>query len=70
MKQRPIEELMGYAASPSNPPKGYGTIDKAVAVIKYRNERFQELDWPRSISYEEAAAMIEKEIIEKFGKPK
>lgn len=65
-----MKNLMSYAASMSNPPKGYGTIDKAVAVIQYRSERFKELDWPRSISYEEAAAMIEKEIIEKFGKPK
>ena len=65
-----MKNLMSYAASPSNPPKGYGSIENGLAVIAYRNERFKELDWPRSISYEEAAAIIEKEIIEKFGKPK
>lgn len=63
-------DLMSYAASQSNPPKGYGSIENGLAVAKYRSDRLVDLDWPRSISYEDAIVIVEREILEKFGAPK
>lgn len=64
-----MKNLMDYAASPTNPPKGYG-LEGGIAIARYRNERLNDMDWPRSISYEDAVKIIEKEILEKFGAPK
>ena len=70
MKKRSMENLMSHTASMSNPPKGYGSIKCGLAVARYRNQRLVELDWPRTISYEDAVTRIEAEILEKFGAPK
>ena len=63
-----MEALLSHAASQNNPPKGYG-LEGGIQVIKFRNELFQNLNWPAAISYEEAAAIVEAEVIKRFGKP-
>lgn len=60
--------VIQHAASPRNPPKGYGSIDKGIEVMTYRTQRecmykAQGIDWI------EAIRMSQKDAIDKYGEP-
>ena len=38
-KTRTMSNLMSYAASMKNPPKGYGSIEAGMKVAAYRSQR-------------------------------
>ena len=63
-----VSKLMSYAASLSNPPKGYGSIDKGLEVSKYRNSK---LDYytAQGHNYAQAATLAHKDVIAKYGEP-
>lgn len=60
--------LMNHAASLRNPPKGYGSIDAGIRVLKYRSER---LDHYKALGYDYAAAAVaaEHDVVATYGEP-
>lgn len=64
-------DVMSYAASNSNPPKGYGSISVGITVMSYRSERLKY--WKRllgvAVYTEECFVNAEKDVLTKFGKP-
>jgi hypothetical protein len=66
-----MKDLMRYAASMKNPPKGYGSITAGLAVASYRSERMKY--WKEKVgngSYtDEVFDIVEDEIVAKFGHP-
>lgn len=65
--RKPLD-LMKYAASPSNPPKGYGSIDKGCEVARYRISRLQ-MYRDQGYSYVDAVTQANKDTVSKFGEP-
>lgn len=59
--------LMSYAASQYNPPKGYGKIGLDVAF--YRGDR-QAYYKSQGHDYVTAATLAQKDVIKKYGEPK
>lgn len=59
---------LAYAASLRNPPKGYGSIDAGIRVLKYRSER---LDHYNGLGYDYAAAAVaaERDVLAMYGEP-
>lgn len=62
------KNIMDYAASFSNPPKGYG-LEIGLQAGKYRGEVISEV-MKEGKTFEEAAIIAERKVIEKFGQPK
>lgn len=60
--------VVKHAASPRNPPKGYGSIDKGVEVMKYRAKR---MDHYRALGndYVECAVKAQADVIAMYGEP-
>lgn len=59
--------LMSYAASQHNPPKGYGKIGLDVAM--YRGDR-QKYYKSKGDDYVTAATKAQEDVIKKYGAPK
>lgn len=60
--------VIKHAASPSNPPKGYGSIDKGIEVMVYRTGR-ERHHRANGVDWIEAIRLSQKEAIEKYGEP-
>lgn len=63
--------ISSNAASNANPPKSYGSLDKAFAVMRYRNAR---LDYhAKSIGdglyTQEVIKMAQEDVVVKYGEP-
>lgn len=60
--------VIQHAASPRNPPKGYGTIDKGIEVMVYRTgrERAYKAD---GVDWIEAIRLAQRDAIMKYGEP-
>lgn len=69
--KRSVKNLMGYAASAKNPPKGYGSIEAGMKVAAYRSKRMKY--WAKRIGNgkytEQVFANTENDVIAEFGKP-
>lgn len=65
------QNIMGYAASMKNPPKGYGSIESGMKVAKLRSERLSY--WAKQIGggkyTEDVFANAERDVIAEFGRP-
>lgn len=64
-----MKNLMDYAASMNNPPKGYG-LETGFKVAAYRSQRMKH--WAKKIGKGYCAEVfdkVEKDIIAKFGPP-
>ena len=63
-----VSNLLSYAASLSNPPKGYGSIDKGLEVSEYRCTR---LDYymAQGHNYAQAATLAHRDVIARYGEP-
>ncbi|MNC07133.1 hypothetical protein D3C76_165780 [compost metagenome] len=57
-----------YAASPRNPPKGYGSIDAGIAVMRYRSTRLG-LYQSQGLDYTQAATLAQRDVISVYGEP-
>lgn len=64
MKSR---NLMAYAASPSNPPKGY-PLSVAVEVLKFRSKLWKGLH-AKGLDIAEIETQISAKVLERFGPP-
>lgn len=62
-----INKLMQHAASPSNPPKGYGSISKGLEVAAYRSKLWDKHH--TRLGVVELHQLIDREVVKKFGKP-
>lgn len=66
-----MKNLMSYAASSRNPPKGYGSIEAGLTVMAYRSERLKY--WAKEIGNglytDEVFKKAHDEAIAKFGEP-
>lgn len=64
-------DIMNYAASNRNPPKGYGSISAGMEVAKFRSERMKY--WKEQIgngSYtDEVFERADDDVISEFGQP-
>lgn len=60
--------VIKHAASPSNPPKGYGSIDKGIEVMTYRTQR-EHYHRANGVEFVEAIRMSQKDAIDKYGEP-
>jgi hypothetical protein len=65
------KDIMNYAASMKNPPKGYGSISAGLEVAKYRSDRMKY--WKEQIgngSYtDEVFERADDDVISEFGQP-
>lgn len=61
-------DLMNYAASSRNPPKGYGSIDKGLEVMAYRTSRERHYK-ALGVDWVEAIRKGEQDAIQKYGEP-
>lgn len=65
------KDIMNYAASNRNPPKGYGSIRAGMEVAKFRSERMKY--WKEQIgngSYtDEVFERADDDVISEFGQP-
>jgi hypothetical protein len=57
-----------YAASPRNPPKGYGSISLGIEVASYRARR---MDHYRALGndYVQCATLAQADVIAMYGEP-
>ena len=62
------KDLMSYAASGRNPPKGYGSIDKGLEVMAYRTSR-EAFHKANGVDWIEAIRLGESDAILKYGEP-
>lgn len=63
-------DLMSYAASMTNPPKGY-PFAICFDVARYRNERMDYWSKKLKCAYTpEVFELVAKDVIKKFGHPK
>lgn len=63
-----MKNLMSYAASMTNPPKGYGSIETGMKVAKYRGERVAFYQ-KSGKDYATAATLAQSDVVKKFGNP-
>lgn len=65
------KNLMSYAASSRNPPKGYGSIEAGMQALAYRGERLKH--WRKvfnsDIYTDQCFINAEADVIAKFGQP-
>lgn len=66
-----MKNLMSYAASSRNPPKGYGSIEAGMQALAYRSER---LKWWKTtlkvdVYTDQCFINAEADVIAKFGQP-
>lgn len=61
------QAVIKHAASPSNPPKGYG-LELGMIVAKFRGDRTMELR-AQGVAIGEAMAQAQREITERWGNP-
>lgn len=70
-KARTMSDLMSYAASMKNPPKGYGSIETGMKVAAYRSQRLDY--WAKAIgsgSYtDQVFVNAEADVIAEYGRP-
>jgi hypothetical protein len=61
--------LMGYAASMTNPPKGYGSIESGLRVAAFRNKRLDH--WAKEVGNgrytEQVLANAQADVVAEFG---
>lgn len=66
-----MKNIMSYAASQRNPPKGYGSIEAGLTVLAYRSERLKY--WAKEIGNglytDQVFINTQKDVIAKFGEP-
>lgn len=64
-------KLMSHAASMKNPPKGYGSLETAFKITKYKSQRMSY--WAKKIGgglyTEEVIASAEADVVAEWGKP-
>lgn len=60
--------VIQHAASPSNPPKGYGSIDAGIRVMMYRGVRVQHYS-SLGHAYDVAASLAQADVIAMYGEP-
>ena len=63
--------LMSYAASSKNPPKGYGSIEAGMTVMTYRSERLKY--WAKEIGSglytDEVFKRASDDAVARYGEP-
>lgn len=60
--------VIQHAASPRNPPKGYGSIDKGIEVMVYRTGR-ERAYRAAGMDIVEAINLSQADAIAKYGEP-
>lgn len=66
-KRKPLD-LMSYAASPSNPPKGYKSLEIGLKAGKLRGDLFRQYIG-EGLSLEDAATRADAAVVGTYGKP-
>ena len=66
-----MNNIMKYAASQKNPPKGYGSINAGMEVARYRSERMKY--WKQALKVstytDEVFTKADDDVIAKYGNP-
>lgn len=64
-------DILRYAASSKNPPKGYGSISAGMEVAKYRSERLKywKAYFKTSCYTNEVFDRADADVIAKYGHP-
>lgn len=66
-----MKNIMAYAASSKNPPKGYGSIEAGMQALAYRSERLKY--WKQTLCVDvytdECFINAERDVVAKFGQP-
>lgn len=66
-----MKDIMKFAASQKNPPKGYGSIKTGLEVAKYRSERMKY--WKQTLNVNEYTEQVfinaDNDVIKKYGHP-
>lgn len=65
------KNLMSYAASMKNPPKGYGSIETGMKVAAFRSKRLDY--WAKHVGNgkftDEVFSLAEKDVVAEYGTP-
>lgn len=66
-----MKNIMSHAASPKNPPKGYGSIEAGMKVLAFRSERLKY--WAKEIGNglytDEVFKKTQSDVVATFGEP-